>query len=416
MFNEEHLTILRQGVEVWNQWREENPKTIPNLRQVNFDRRLFEDTILYRINVLGVNLPGINFANADLSRSNLAGANFNKANLSGANFSKANLPGTQLIDANLSGSQFPMANLVGSQLARANLQATDFSGADLSGAELIQATLTATNFTGANLSGAGLTGVQPFATNFERAILTGACIEDCYFPTGNNKANLNGVICEYVYQKNQKQERLPSDIDFESGEFSKLFQSERSYSRLALLETLITRFERVLNEYIQGNESLFHNFLIENPLLLDVYGEPDSKPKFPFPEGESPLGKKYVEPDIIIRYPGNKYKLVELEKPSKHWGIKQGQTTSELNQAAFQCNEWDYYIRNHYELIKDKYPGISNQRSYMVVIGRKTEAHVGGRNPEEYRHYIASQYPCEVCFYEDLLDKAKQVHAVLTRL
>jgi uncharacterized protein YjbI with pentapeptide repeats len=416
MFNEEHLTILRQGVEAWNKWREENPKVIPNLSQVNFDRRLFEDTILYRINVLGVNLPGINFANTDISRSNLTGANFNKANLSGANFSKANLAGTQLIDANLSGSQFTMANLVGSQLARANLQATDFCGANLSGAELIQATLTATNFTEANLSGAGLTGVQPFATNFERAILTGACIEDCYFPTGNNKANLNGVICKYVYQKNQKQERLPPDRDLEFGEFSKLFQSDRSYSRLSLLETLITRFERLLNEQPQGNESLFHNFLIENPILLDVYGEPDSKPKFPFPEGDSPLGKKYVEPDIIIKYPGNKYKLVELERPSKHWGIKQGQTTSELNQAAFQCSEWDYYIKNHYELIKDRYPGISNQRSYMVVIGRKNEANVGGRNPEEYRHYIANHYPYEICFYEDLLDKAKQVHAVLTRL
>jgi hypothetical protein len=25
MANEEHLGILKQGVEVWNQWREENP-------------------------------------------------------------------------------------------------------------------------------------------------------------------------------------------------------------------------------------------------------------------------------------------------------------------------------------------------------------------------------------------------------
>jgi hypothetical protein len=96
---------------------------------------------------------------------------------------------------------------------------------------------------------------------------------------------------------------------------------------------------------------------------------------------------------------------------------KQGQTTSELNQAAFQaCSDWDYYIRNHYELIKHKYPGISNYRSYMVVIGRKTPKNVGGRNPEEYRNYIASQYPCEVCFYDDLLDRAKQAHAVLGSL
>jgi hypothetical protein len=184
-----------------------------------------------------------------------------------------------------------------------------------------------------------------------------------------------------------------------------------------VLETLINRFEKLLDDYPQGHESLFHEFLIQNPALLDVYGEPDSKPKFPFPEGESPLEKKYVEPDVIIKYPNNKYKLVELERPGKHWGTKQGQTTSELNQAAFQaCSEWDYYIRNHYDLIKDKYPGISNHRSYMVVIGRKTHANVGGRNPEEYRQYIAGQYPCEICFYDDLLDKAKQAHAALVAL
>jgi len=35
MANEEHLKILKQGVEVWNKWREENPQEKPELQRVN---------------------------------------------------------------------------------------------------------------------------------------------------------------------------------------------------------------------------------------------------------------------------------------------------------------------------------------------------------------------------------------------
>ena len=31
MANEEHVALLKQGVEVWNKWREENPDIKPDL-------------------------------------------------------------------------------------------------------------------------------------------------------------------------------------------------------------------------------------------------------------------------------------------------------------------------------------------------------------------------------------------------
>jgi len=33
MVNEEHVSLLKQGVEVWNRWREENPDVRPDLTQ-----------------------------------------------------------------------------------------------------------------------------------------------------------------------------------------------------------------------------------------------------------------------------------------------------------------------------------------------------------------------------------------------
>jgi hypothetical protein len=33
--DEEHLQIIRQGVAVWNEWRENNPELIPDLYKAN---------------------------------------------------------------------------------------------------------------------------------------------------------------------------------------------------------------------------------------------------------------------------------------------------------------------------------------------------------------------------------------------
>jgi hypothetical protein len=32
MANRQHLALIRQGVDVWNKWREENPTLTPDLR------------------------------------------------------------------------------------------------------------------------------------------------------------------------------------------------------------------------------------------------------------------------------------------------------------------------------------------------------------------------------------------------
>ena len=61
MANPEHVEILKQGVEVWNRWREKNPKVKPDL------------------------------SGADLHERNLSGVNLSEANLSDARFYNARL-------------------------------------------------------------------------------------------------------------------------------------------------------------------------------------------------------------------------------------------------------------------------------------------------------------------------------------
>jgi len=76
MANEEHLKILKQGVEAWNEWREKNPQITPDLSKANLNAADLYEADLYE---------------ADFSKANLSKANLYEADLSGVNLSKANL-------------------------------------------------------------------------------------------------------------------------------------------------------------------------------------------------------------------------------------------------------------------------------------------------------------------------------------
>jgi|GEM_PF-1781156 len=170
MANLEHLAILKQGVEVWNAWREKNPGLIkPDLKGANL-----EGADLY-----GADLKGVEFGEAcyqtDIQDSSLwgplsfwtncQGVNFKGANLGGARLEGAVLPGANfegaiLIDAKLTG-----ADLRGVNLNKAILEKARFEGANLHRARLKQANLGGailkrTNLSWTDLSGAILYGVE----------------------------------------------------------------------------------------------------------------------------------------------------------------------------------------------------------------------------------------------------------------
>ncbi len=113
------------------------------------------------------------------------------------------------------------ANLIGSSLTGADLIAADLNCANFSGAKLSYANLCSANLSGANLSDAMLAATQALATNFKGAILTGACIE---YWNINSYTKLDEIICDYVYQKNNQQERRPSSGRFKPGDFTRLYQ------------------------------------------------------------------------------------------------------------------------------------------------------------------------------------------------
>lgn len=152
MANQEHVKILKQGVEVWNTWREKNQEIVPNLNNVSFKGRDFR---------------GINFFKTELIRADLS-----NTDLRGANISRARLNGTSLAEADLRGrtTNFFEAALVGADLREARLNSVYLSGADLRGANLTGAVLRDANLEWANMSrailnNADLMGSYIYATS-----------------------------------------------------------------------------------------------------------------------------------------------------------------------------------------------------------------------------------------------------------
>lgn len=151
MANKEHLAILKQGVEAWNQWRQENPAIKPNLRAAN----------LSEMNLAGIDLHHSNLSRSNLTAANLAGARLYRANLRGANFRGANLSEVDFLGVDFQGVDLQKANLKGailklSYLSDANLQGAYLVEADLSSANLTRTMLRNVELQGANLSNAKL--------------------------------------------------------------------------------------------------------------------------------------------------------------------------------------------------------------------------------------------------------------------
>jgi len=136
MANDEHLAILKQGVEAWNRWRKEKTGIKPDLSGATFcsiDTSSISNGFVIEGDLLGnINLDGTRLIFTDFFHANLYQASFK-----GADLSYARLVAATLIDADFRG---------------ANLFNTDLSEADLTNADMTGAYFGATTFGSNNLS------------------------------------------------------------------------------------------------------------------------------------------------------------------------------------------------------------------------------------------------------------------------
>jgi uncharacterized protein YjbI with pentapeptide repeats len=256
MANPEHLTILKKGVQTWNEWRSRNPLIRPDLCEAPLGRMNLNGVNLSRANLRKANLIAVSLSNADLSEAILDEAQLNGANLAGANLKRAgfrntklgknpiretlggrpdmwmgyvvtaDLSNTDISDADLEGADLSGANLSNAvltkaSLCRADLNEADLSRTDLRNASLSEADLSEADLREADLRGANLQYCQLCRCNLQHARLTGASL----YASAREDWNIAGVRCEYIFWDINREHRSPRDRCLGPNEFERLYGS-----------------------------------------------------------------------------------------------------------------------------------------------------------------------------------------------
>jgi hypothetical protein len=124
MANPDHIKIIRQGVEIWNRWRNENPSKVPDLSEAHLN---FES------------LDGANFCRTNLKKAKLIGASLIKANLNDTYLRRADLTIAKLIQVEAHNANFDRANMSEADLTEGVFNGASFRSTNLSGGKLHKA-------------------------------------------------------------------------------------------------------------------------------------------------------------------------------------------------------------------------------------------------------------------------------------
>jgi hypothetical protein len=131
MANEEHVKILKQGVEVWNRWRK-NDLRKKDLNQVNLSNQDLSEMNLSGVNLVGSDLSNTILYEVNLSYATLTEVDFTNADLNRVDLSRAFLYGAIFTGASLSRVNFRGSFLDSANFERARMRSTIFVDVDLS--------------------------------------------------------------------------------------------------------------------------------------------------------------------------------------------------------------------------------------------------------------------------------------------
>jgi uncharacterized protein YjbI with pentapeptide repeats len=266
MANENQLKLIKESVEVWNDWKTAHEGLIVDLSGADL-----HDADLRKADLRKSDLRG-----ADLSSANLFGVELGLASLRSASLYEADLREANLLCADLSNVELGGANLSKARLYDTNLWFADLEWANLSGAELIGADLTGANLRSADLSGADLTdanldGAILIETHLERTILSNCNIYgiSAWKVTGTPKDQSSLVITP-------KGEPEITVDDLRVAQFIYLILDNKNVRNV--IDTLTSKAVLILGRFTDERKAMLdtlHNELRKRnylPILVDFSG------------------------------------------------------------------------------------------------------------------------------------------------
>ncbi|MBD2018562.1 pentapeptide repeat-containing protein [Microcoleus sp. FACHB-53] len=235
MANLEHIDILYEGADAWNNWRKESPQIKPDIskcdlykvsrywmfahisitsKELNFSETDMREVRFKGMNEFIFDFTHSNLSNVDLSQRKLRWANLNNADLSYAQLRGTNLFRAKLIDAKLTNTNLTHANLIEAELNNAELHYANLNKAKLCRAKLIKSNLYKANLSGAKLGnsdmrnadlrGADLSNTNLYSVNIQKAYFD----EETIFPQDFNPLNAGMIYLSVDYENSNLIEKL----------------------------------------------------------------------------------------------------------------------------------------------------------------------------------------------------------------
>jgi uncharacterized protein YjbI with pentapeptide repeats len=286
MASDEHLSLLKQGVDAWNKSHPEDPDLRKadlygedlhsailrgaNLTETDLNRADLSGADLSDANLSGARLEGANLREADLNGANLSGARLEGANLREADLSGADLSGANFTGANLGEANLLMADLSDANLGEANLREADLGGgdlnrADLRGAYLNRAILRGANLEGADLRRAYLEGVDLSGARLEGADLRGAHLENADL----NRVNFTGA--DLSDANLQQANLIDARLDGANLTGAKLWETQRAGWSIKDVSCQRAFWDRTGDEPTDYEEGEFERIFAEKPRIVLSY-------------------------------------------------------------------------------------------------------------------------------------------------
>jgi uncharacterized protein YjbI with pentapeptide repeats/class 3 adenylate cyclase len=210
---EEAVAIIARGAKVWNAWRKRNPGVYPNLDGIE----------LLDMNLEGIDFSGVSLCHAVINRCNLrssslVSARLHEANLRDNNFKSARMIASELNDADLSGCVLNDANILTASVRGARFDDVDFKGHDLQALDLRDvsfrdADLSNQYLARSDLSGAILDGCQLTNSDLSYVKLHSASLINIDLSTTQLKG---AIFSQADLSKSNFSKNTLEDVNFES--------------------------------------------------------------------------------------------------------------------------------------------------------------------------------------------------------
>lgn len=123
----EPIKFINEGVQSWNQWRDNIDQDI----EISLQKICLKDKNLSNINFRGVNLMSADLSGSNLKNADLSNARLNDANLENADLTNSKLNATLFIETNLNDAVLTGAHLFGTDFSRANMKRVTLENAKL---------------------------------------------------------------------------------------------------------------------------------------------------------------------------------------------------------------------------------------------------------------------------------------------